>query len=271
MDFALAPETLTGVGPVPFLRAAAAAGFRHVGLRVAEGHGDIGESAELPALVRSPATVAEVRRILDGEELKVSELEWAGLDGSNEIEAFRPAFEIGAGFGARHFCVVCTDRDPVRAVDRFAALCAVAAEYGLIVDIEFVPFTAVRTIGDAAALVRRSGAANAGILFDMIHHLRGGGDRAALAAHRRLVRQVQLCDAPAEAPGTKGDRIRQTLRHRLLPGEGGADIAGALGELRPDVPFSLEVPNRARLAAEGAVAYARRVGEAARQCFAQLS
>ncbi|ATE66219.1 sugar phosphate isomerase/epimerase family protein [Rhizorhabdus dicambivorans] len=267
MQFALAPETLTGIGPAEFLRVAAQVGFRHAGLRVIEGQGAL----DAPALVRSPTTIADVRRILDGEGLVISELEWVGLDGATDIAALGAGLEIGAGFGARHLCAVVTDSDPARAVDRFAALCEFAAEFGLIVDVEFVPFTAIRTIDEAADLVARSGAGNAGIMFDIIHHLRGGGDRAAMVRHRALVRQVQLCDAPAQAPQAKGDRIRETLQHRLLPGEGGGDVIGALAALRPEVPISIEAPNHARLAAEGAVAYARRAREAAERILARAA
>jgi sugar phosphate isomerase/epimerase len=265
MDFALAPETLTGARPAVFLRCAAKAAFRHVGLRVIEGHGEIGDGDVVPSLVRSAAAVVEVGHILDGEGLRVTELEWVGLDGTNDINAFRPGLEIGARFGGRHLCAVSTDPDPIRAVDAFAALCALAAEHGMIVDIEFVPFTAVRTIAEAATLVRASRAANAGILLDAMHWLRGGGTIADIVPHGALVRQVQLCDAPTEAPASKGDRIRETLQARLLPGEGGCDLAALLAVAQPAVPFSLEVPNRARLAEEGAVHYARRVHDAARR------
>lgn len=266
MNFALAPETLTGLAPVPFLRAAATAGFQHVGLRVIEGRGNV-SADDAPALASTPATLAEIRAILDGEGLTVTELEWASLDGTAEIAAYRPGLDIGASLGARHLCAVITDREPTRALDSFAALCALAAEHDIAVDIEFVPFTSIRTIAEAADLVRRSGAANAGILFDALHHMRGGGTRAGLAAYRHLVRQAQLCDAPAEAPESKGDRIRETLHSRLLPGEGGADLTAALELLTPETPFSLEIPHRQRLAEQGSEAYARHALAAAKACF----
>ena len=55
---------------------------------------------------------------------------------------------------------------------------------------------------------------------------------------------------------------------RLYPGEGGADIAGMLKELKTD-PISIELPNFEQMKAHGADSHTRRCLETAKKYFAE--
>ncbi len=127
-------------------------------------------------------------------------------------------------------------------VEAFAAVCDRAAESGLRVQLEFIPFTGIKTLAAAWDIVRLADRPNGGIVFDVWHFLRGDPDEALL---RRIpgdrIFAVQVCDGrsePMESP------VQDALRHRLLPGEGDWDVTGLVRLLRrrPETAvFGIEV------------------------------
>src|SRR2546423_13115199 len=84
---------------------------------------------------------------------------------------------------------------------------------------------------------------NGGILIDPIHFDRGGSEAAEIAAvPRARLRYMQLCDAPAKRPKDIEGLLHQARAERLMPGDGGLDLAGILRAVPPTLPISLEVP-----------------------------
>jgi sugar phosphate isomerase/epimerase len=137
------------------------------------------------------------------------------------------------------------DPDRSRLTDQFAALCALCAEHGLGVGIEFMMSTQVRTLGDALALIERSGAGNAAVTVDALHLARSGGsprDVAALAAAQ--ISYVQLCDGPAQPPDQ--GYAREAAAERLLPGDGELPVRALVDAVGPDVMLGVEAPSRRR-------------------------
>ena len=55
---------------------------------------------------------------------------------------------------------------------------------------------------------------------------------------------------------------------RLLPGEGGIDLASLFAVLPPDLPVSVEIPNQARIASLGQEEWARQALAATRAALA---
>ena len=106
-----------------------------------------------------------------------------------------------------------------------------------------MPWIEVRDVVQAARIVERSGADNAGVLIDPIHFDRAGSrvEDVAAIGPRRLP-YLQFCDAPAERPTTREELLRQARSARLPPGEGGLDLRGLLAAVPMGVPLSLEVP-----------------------------
>jgi sugar phosphate isomerase/epimerase len=114
-------------------------------------------------------------------------------------------------------------------VESFAALCDRAAERGLRIQLEFVPFTGVRDLAAAWDVVRLADRPNGGLLVDVWHYFRGRPDAGLLARiPGERIHAVQVCDAAAEPVGTLA---RDSLRHRRLPGEGELDVVGLLSLL----------------------------------------
>jgi sugar phosphate isomerase/epimerase len=150
----------------------------------------------------------------------------------------------------------------------FAALCDRANAHGLLVTLEFLPWTMIRDVAMAATVVQRAGRTNGGVMLDAWHHFRSGATtRSIPAAH---VRGIQLNDAPARA---ESDLIDETLHRRLAPGDGDIDLTGLLRHLAAGgctAPIGIEVFsdtwNSAPLrdTAQHMAAAARRTLEAAR-------
>jgi len=238
--------------------AAAAAGFTGLALAPAEA------AAGIPALVEATAGLA------------VPELEpLRGWDsgGRGDEEA---VFALADAFGARQVTTiqVVEDAPAELLAERFAGLCARAAEHGLTVGFEARANSPVSTPAEAAALVRAAGAPNAGIVLDAYHVHRAGVTLADLAPVTDLVVSLQLNDMLAEP---RPDPAEDALEFRLVPGEGVIDLPGwlaGLAGLGTDVPIAVEVLSREhdarplREAAARAVDGARRALAAARELAA---
>jgi sugar phosphate isomerase/epimerase len=147
----------------------------------------------------------------------------------------------------------------------FAALCDRAAAHGLLVTLEFLPWTRIRDAATAAAIAGRAGRANGGVMLDSWHHFRSGAPAASIDARR--VFGIQLSDAPRAA---EPDLVDETLHRRLVPGEGDADLAALLRHLEAGgctAPIGVEVFSDA-LAARPVGEVARRTGESLRAALA---
>ena len=130
--------------------------------------------------------------------------------------------DVASVFGADLLlaCTMAPTMDAARATEGFAALCERASKHGVRVAIEFLPWSAVPDLATAWRLVQESGAANGGIVIDMLHWQRQPG-----GPNLELLRQipgdripyVQVCDA---APGPSGthDYLTEALTARPRPG-----------------------------------------------------
>ena len=62
------------------------------------------------------------------------------------------------------------------AAEAFGRLCDRAAAHGLLVGIEWLPYTNIATAADAQAIVEAAGRPNGGYCADIWHHTRGADD-----------------------------------------------------------------------------------------------
>jgi sugar phosphate isomerase/epimerase len=236
--------TAGGSSPLPFedrVRAAAQAGYRGVGIHV----------RDYRAIRQAGATDADLKAILAHHGMRHVEVEFllnwfadgeVGEASRNDEELLHHMAET---FGARLMFTGgdLTPNNPMpfdELTARFAALCARAAGRGVTVGVEPVPWTNIRDLDDALRLIDGSGAKNAGLYLDVWHLYRSGLDYGRLRAldPKRVV-GVQLDDAGAEI---QGDIIQDTLDHRLLPGEGAADVAAFVAALEGvKGPFAVEI------------------------------
>jgi sugar phosphate isomerase/epimerase len=124
----------------------------------------------------------------------------------------------------------------------FAALCDRAAEHGLLVHLEFLPWSRIPDMAAAWHVVRSAGRTNGGIMIDAWHYFRGHPDPTLLRSiPGASILGVQLCDAPATP---EPDALHATLHERLLPGDGALDLTGLLADVRSTgttAPLGVEV------------------------------
>jgi sugar phosphate isomerase/epimerase len=156
-----------------------------------------------------------------------------------------------------------------RVAESFAGVCDRAREHGLLVHLEFLPWTAIDDLRKAALVVQLAGCENGGVMFDTWHHLRSGLPDSVIAeipADRIIA--IQTNDAPREA---EADLLLETLHRRLLPGEGDIDLPGIFRRLFAGgcvAPVGVEVfsDELAKLPFDEA---ARRAADATRRVLAE--
>lgn len=279
-DLVLCAGTVLGSGFRERAEAASAAGFAGMTLWAQDWQRALDEGL----------TAADMRAVLDDNGLRIGELDavtdWLPRESGAETDSDAVGFAVPAdvfwdmaeALGARSLNVVeivgaTVDTD--RAAEAFAALCDRGAEYGLLVHLEFLPWSGIPDIRAAARIVDLADRPNGGILLDTWHLCRSGGGPADLDPETaRRVNGIQISDAPADpeagADGAEGAEalMDETMHRRLLPGQGDADVAGVLAALRAagvDAPVGVEVfsDDLARLgtrtAAQAAASAARAV------------
>jgi sugar phosphate isomerase/epimerase len=264
----LAHATLIALAPPALIRVAHAAGFEAVGLRLIP----IGLPGERRyALEDDPAAARETRRALDDTGLTFLDVEVVHIRDGAHPDRYAAALESAATLGARFAIVNVYTPDVIRAADDLARLCEISKPLGLTALIEPVSFSDLATVAQALALVRACGRDNAGVLIDTLHVHSSGEPPAALdALAPRQLPFIHLCDGPAEVPADPEARRRIARAERLLPGEGGIDLAGILPRLPRGIVYAVEAHNPARAAALGADAYARLAFEKTVACLSTL-
>lgn len=261
--FGLAPLGFLEVPPPELIGLAAEAQFASVTLRTRPA---VPGGAAFPMRIGDPLLRACRRRSAE-TGVGVGAIEQVGLERTTEIGALRPMLEVGAELGARR--IVCSGDDPDLSwvADRFAQLCLLAAEFGMEVDLEFMPFRALKTLPEAAAVVTASGAGNGRICLDVLHLVRSGGSLAELkAVDPHHLGPLQLSDARAEppAPAALAEEARE---HRLLPGQGALPLAEILAAYPKRCPIEAEIPIGRQFPELDARQRARLIASAMRNLF----
>lgn len=264
----LAHLTVIELSPPEVVTAAAEAGFSHVGLRLKPPSPD---QPQHPVIGDTPMR-REVLRRLDDTGVQVLDVEVVRLLPGRSVADLEPLLETGAHLGAQYVLVSGEIPDRNALADAFAAFSALAAGYGLVAALEFMPWTFVRSLAEARALIEGVDHPNGRILVDAIHLDRAGEGAADLAAidPARLA-YFQLCDAPGERPADIATMLHQARAARLPPGEGGLDLAGMIAALPADMPIAVEIPMRERALTEPAAERAAALLDATRSLLAPTS
>jgi sugar phosphate isomerase/epimerase len=227
-----------GLSPVEFAKSASRAGFSRIGVRLNPAFAGA-PYYELPI---GGSEASELKKVLASEGMEVFDIEFFVVDPSFVPSSFERTIAAAADIGARRLSVCCDDPERPRLVSRFSDFCALAAQYGLAVDVENMGWRVTSTFEDSVGVVRESGAANAGVLVDALHFFRNGGTIASLKQQVDCVRHVQLCDA-AGSPPTSGDAmITEARGGRLAPGEGDLPLKELLKAVEGIAEISVEVP-----------------------------
>jgi sugar phosphate isomerase/epimerase len=223
------------------LQAAAAAGFAGIGL-YAQAYGrmrDAGRNAtDVAAAVASHGLVlAEVETVRG----------WWAMHGpiADECRMIEQlAYELADAAGVRYLQAIGPHTCSVdQAARGFSGLCDRAAEHGLMVGIEWLPYTNIASAADAQRIVEAADRPNGGYCADIWHHVRGANDLSML---RQLpadkIFAVQMNDGPTRPQ--LDDYKADCLASRLPPGDGSFDCVGfveTLIDMGVTAPISLEV------------------------------
>ena len=216
------------------VRLAAAAGFDGIGLYV-------GNYAKLEAEGFAPHGL---RELLAEHEILLREIEVIPALGVDMQEREATAWRMADEFNCRYVQVIGNGGDDLAVAGRaFGSLCDRAADHGLVVGLEFVPFTDIVSVHDAQRIVEAADRSNGGICVDIWHHERGARDLAGIAAlPGELITGIQLNDG-ASVP-LDADYYTDCLANRSAPGDGEFDMVGFLAAIAATgtaAPWSLEV------------------------------
>jgi len=200
-------------------QAAAKAGYTGMGLV----HADLVANAAKMGL-------SGIKRVLGDNGIKHVEVEFlsdwylAPADPRRKAsdKMRRELMESATALGARNFKVspmLFDDNPPDIPLmrDEFARLCEEARPIGTNVVMEMMPFTNVKTIDDAMAIIAGADQPNGGILLDIWHVVRGGMDYSEIAKiPARFLKAIELDDADRDVVGTL---FEDTRFKRRLCGE----------------------------------------------------
>lgn len=229
------------IEPAQFISLAAKTGFSSVGLRLHPAFAGA-PSYELPV---GSAAARDVKARLDGEGISLYDIEFVVISPEFDPRSLRPVLEASSALGARRLSVCGDDPDRERLIANFAALCDLAATFGMGVDLENMGWRTVASFHDSLSIVRDSNRDNAGTLVDALHFFRNGGQAQDISsAPERMVQSIQLCDARGPAPTAADQMISEARTGRFAPGLGELAVASLMQVLPAGAAVSVEVPIR---------------------------
>jgi sugar phosphate isomerase/epimerase len=225
------------VPPLDLVELAARAGFASIGLRTSPASPG---GVEYP--LRTAAEQAEMRRRLVANGVSVLEVEMVPLSEATRVSDYRSMLETGAAIGASRLTVGGDSADFSAVAGKLAEMCELAEPYGIAVDLEFMPFRPVRSLGDAVVVLRRAQHRNAHILIDALHVFRSNSALEQFAAiDPAMLGPLQICDAPATSPAPD-QLVVEARTRRLLPGHGKLALSKLIDALPEGTRCGIEVP-----------------------------
>jgi sugar phosphate isomerase/epimerase len=265
-DMYLCASTIDGASFQQRLEAASAAGYAGIGLR----------PSHYQAARAEGRSETDLRRLLEDHGLELTEIGFlAGWWESGDLAARSRApedqlYRLKGSLGGRHMMLIGGPlREPVDlAAERFAAVCDRALDHGLLVGLEFLPWTDTADAGLAWQIAEASGRRNGGVVLDTWHHFRGAADNdliRAIPADRVVA--IQFSDGERQRVGTD---LEDTFKRRRLPGEGDFDLRSFLATVTGmgvTAPVGVEVLSD-ELRKLGPHESARRAADATRQVLA---
>jgi sugar phosphate isomerase/epimerase len=200
----------------------------------AAGAGGFGSVSLFPSDCPTPRRAREARREIEACGLHVGPLD--PCVGWQAGEPARSRADDGLGamldFGEEEFFAIAAALEvtsvtaiqgsrrryaPDESIGAFRRLCARAADHGIRVHLEFMPFSGIPDLATAWRIVAGADCANGGLVFDTWHYMRGAQDEQLLQQiPGERIFELQISDA-AEERGRPS--IAETMTARRLPSE----------------------------------------------------
>lgn len=264
--------TMLDASPPEVVRAAAAAGFDAVCLRIFP---TMAGERQHPIVGDTPM-MRETRAILVDTGLQVLDIEAIWLKPDTKADGYLKGFEAAAKLGAKVIQSIGNDPDEDRLTSNYASLCAAAAPFGLTVDLEFMLAASTNSLQKTRRIVANSGASNAGLLIDCLHIYRCETRvEELLDVDPDLIHVFQLCDGDIKAPEGQEALNHEARFNRRLLGEGEFDLNAIWRAVPRSSHISVEIPfgdshgkigfeERARLIKASADSFMARAGSPGR-------
>jgi sugar phosphate isomerase/epimerase len=251
--------TLLDLPPLDVIAAAPAGGFNSVSIRVT------GRAVNEPFhdIVGNKAAIAEMRKRLDGDGVRMSNLSTYHLTPDVTLEHLKPVLDTAVQLKSEIMVVTCADPDEQRWTDFVTAYADLAATYNQQMAFECVAFSQCNNLDKGYRIIKNVNRPNFGMLVDPLHVARSGGSAAQLAkmeSNRFIF--AQLCDARREKPANM-DLRTEARTGRLYPGKGELPLYDILDAMPRDIEIELEMPHPDHASMTPAEV-SRRVGDVAR-------
>lgn len=234
-DVAVAPLTVGRPEPPEMVAAAEAGGFRRLGISLWAPDEGLGGCCTDAGLLRRTV------RALAHSGAEVTDVSVVVLTSRLDLGDVRRMLEVACGLGAGRVGVMNREPDAGRAAALLAAVGDLAGDLGMLVGLEFMPYSATPDLEAAAGLVRAVANPRVGVVLDLLHLFRSGGGPKDVSQNAVPLVLVQLCDAVGTRSASFGLR-QEALADRRYPGEGDLPVRDVLSAVSSGVPMTLEAP-----------------------------
>lgn len=245
MSFALSLAHLTVLDATPphVVEVARAAGFARVGFRLNPAR--LGEAPH-PMKPGSPMLRETLARLKD-LDVVVDDVEIIRIKADFNVNQYAAVLESAQQLGARLLMVNVDDPDMNRAAQNIGKIAERAQAHHLLVGVEFMMYTAAKSLSVARQLVAGSGHSAVHIIIDALHFFRSGASVSdvGVGAPDILLKHVQINDAPTSRHPSLS-AAEEGRAHRLFPGEGDLPLADLLKQIDPNAVLSVEAPSAIR-------------------------
>lgn len=256
--YSLAHLTVLGWNPVEMIYNANSIGYDYVSVRTIS----MGVSRESDFdISRNKKLFHDMKDAMEETGTRIYDIELARVADGVDVRSYEGPFEAAAKLEAKGMISsIWTDNKPFY-IDQFAALCDLAAQYNLTVNLEFPTWASVwdlKGVMDVLETVKKD---NAGVMIDTLHAYRSRVSIEEMSRiPKKLLNLAHICDGPEMIPErTDKESLIFTGRDaRYYAGEGAIDIAGMVKTMREDTVLSIELPHVGRVAKYGFFEHAKR-------------
>jgi sugar phosphate isomerase/epimerase len=231
------------VGPLEFLKAAAAVGCKQVSMFTcvpAVLMAALKGQLHLPPPV-TQETKRDVLKALADASITVDGIEFFPILTEIDLDEYKGGLALGRELGATRGVTHVIDTDKTRAVDNLGKVCDAAKAEGLSLGIEFTPTTpGCKTIQEGVWFVDQVGRANLGLGVDALHLIRGGGSAVDVAkVASRYIVNSQICDGHGLQATAS---YMEEVHNREMPGKGDFPLHDIFNAVPAVTPLEIEIP-----------------------------
>lgn len=199
-------------------------------------------------------SIAQLSEIIQSKGMTVFEInflkDWMDVEGdkrqslAHEVEDMC-TLAIALGSRSITAATFSTDYDSGRVKTNLEIIGRTAMKYGLMVDLEFLPWQEVSTLKQAISLINEVELQNIGVLLDTFHFFNGSNTLNDLDEHHvKYVSHVHISDFPKTSKYES--LIEKTRYERIFPPEGSLPVIQLIRRLELNGytgDYSLEVLN----------------------------